>query len=77
MLEHVDAVEVVVADRVDRGLERNPQREQPKAEIERVLGLRVVDPPGEPGVAEEKGGEAEVNRRVERPAHIPKPSRLP
>ena len=76
MLQHVDAVEVVVADGVDRGLERDPQREQPEAEVQRVLGLHILDPSRQPGVPEEKGDQAHVNGGVERPAH-PMSLRLP
>ena len=39
VLQHVHAVEVVVGDRVDRRLEREPHREQAGKEIERVLAL--------------------------------------
>ncbi len=54
VLQHVDAVEVVVADGVDGRFEGDPEREDPQAEIKGVFGLGVVNSAGEPGVAEEQ-----------------------
>src|SRR5713101_6111680 len=69
VLQHVDAVEVVVAEGVDRRLERNPEREKAEAEVKRMLGLGVVNSPGKPGVAEEEPREARIDAGIERPAH--------
>src|SRR5690348_10176851 len=63
------AVEVVVADGVDRRLEREPQDDQPGAEVKSVLALRIGRVAGQPGVTHIKKDEARVDRPVEGPAH--------
>jgi hypothetical protein len=54
VLEHVNAVQIVVGDGVDGSLERNPDRQEPEPEVEGVLALGVDDAASKPGVAEVK-----------------------
>ena len=67
VLEHVDAVQVVVAEGVDWRFERDPQGEQPGEKVDGVLALGVVRPTRLPGVTEVQQDQPCVHGQVERP----------
>src|SRR5205807_3422385 len=67
VLQHVDAVEVVVADGIDWGLQRDPQREQTGQEIKGVLATRVGSAAGQPRMNEKQQDEPRVDGDVKRP----------
>jgi hypothetical protein len=69
VLEHVDALQVVVADGVHRGLQGQPDGQDAEQEVERLLPAEVPSPAGEDSIAEAEQGEARVDGGVEGPAH--------